>query len=252
MTGSDTPPIGAPCWIDLSSTDVDRSRSFYSQLFGWKAEEPSEEFGGYFMFTNGGAPVAGGMPAMPDQPAPNAWHVFLADADAAKTAEVVPAAGGQVPMPILPVADLGVTGFFVDSAGAAIGCWQPGTFSGFTGMGQPGVPAWFELHTNDYDAALAFYRDVFKWDLQPMGDSPGFRLATLTIDGQPRAGVYDASAGGEPSKWYIYFGVADTDATVAQALELGGTLTEAAKDTPYGRMASIDDPAGAAFKLVSV
>ena len=63
---------GAPCWMDLSTSDATVAREFYPALFGWTAEAPSEEFGGYFMFNHKGVPVAGGMPAMPDTPTSSA------------------------------------------------------------------------------------------------------------------------------------------------------------------------------------
>ena len=62
---SPTAQPGAPCWIDLLTSDPGRSRAFYGQLFGWTAEEASPEFGGYFMFLHNGAPVAGAMPNAP-------------------------------------------------------------------------------------------------------------------------------------------------------------------------------------------
>ena len=54
-------PIGAPCWIDLLTSDEARAREFYTGVFGWTAGEGSSEFGGYFMFLRDGVPVAGGM-----------------------------------------------------------------------------------------------------------------------------------------------------------------------------------------------
>ncbi len=66
MTTRDAAPLGAACWTDLWTSDVDGSRAFYSQLFDWQAEDPSPEFGGYFMFTRQGVPVAGGMGDMGD------------------------------------------------------------------------------------------------------------------------------------------------------------------------------------------
>ena len=53
-------PNGAPIWADLLSSDIERTRSFYSQLFGWEASEPNEEFGGYVSFTNGAGLRMGG------------------------------------------------------------------------------------------------------------------------------------------------------------------------------------------------
>lgn len=56
MPTRDTAPIGAPCWIDLVTSDTERSRAFYCELFGWTAKQPAEEFGGYFNFTRDGVP----------------------------------------------------------------------------------------------------------------------------------------------------------------------------------------------------
>jgi predicted enzyme related to lactoylglutathione lyase len=48
----------------------------------------------------------------------------------------------------------------------------------------------------------------------------------------------------------VYFGTADTDATLARIDELGGSTVVPAEDTPYGRLATAADPTGAIFKLV--
>ena len=61
MTKRESAPPGVPCWADLWTSDVEGSREFYGRLFGWEAQEPSAEFGGYFMFNRHGVPVAGGM-----------------------------------------------------------------------------------------------------------------------------------------------------------------------------------------------
>ena len=77
MTTRDRAPSGAPCWTDLFTSDVEGSRKFYSELFGWEALEPSAEFGGYFMFSLSGREVAGCMGDMGDIKADNAWKVYL-------------------------------------------------------------------------------------------------------------------------------------------------------------------------------
>ena len=55
---------------------------------------------------------------------------------------------------------------------------------------------------------------------------------------------------GVPSLWTVYFRTADADADVAKAVELGATVVEPTEDTPYGRLAGLNDPTGAYFKLV--
>ena len=56
MSTRDRAPLGAPCWADLWTSDVDGSRAFYSEVFGWEAQEADPQFGGYFMFTRDGCP----------------------------------------------------------------------------------------------------------------------------------------------------------------------------------------------------
>ena len=46
MTNRAGAPLGAPCWVDLWTSDVARARRFYAELFGWEALEPSLEHGG--------------------------------------------------------------------------------------------------------------------------------------------------------------------------------------------------------------
>jgi predicted enzyme related to lactoylglutathione lyase len=120
-------------------------------------------------------------------------------------------------------------------------------------LGEPGTPAWFELHTRDYDATVRFYRDVFRWDTHEVSDSPEFRYTTLGEGDGQLAGIMDATAflpEGAPACWSVYFGTSDTDATLAKVVELGGTVVQPAEDTPYGRLAVAADSTGAQFKLV--
>jgi hypothetical protein len=66
------------------------------------------------------------------------------------------------------------------------------------------------------------------------------------------AGIGDANAflpEGVPAHWSIYWETDDADATVAKVKSLGGAVVLDAADTPYGRLATVTDPAGAQFKL---
>ena len=49
--------------------------------------------------------------------------------------------------------------------------------------------------------------------------------------------------------WLVYFQVADIDASVQLALELGARVQEGVKSGPVGRMARLLDPQGAPFGL---
>ena len=254
MPVRDTAPAGAPCWVDLLTSDAERSRDFYSQVFGWTATEPQEQFGGYFNFSKNGVLVAGGMPKQPGMEAPETWSVYLATDDAQKTLEAATAHGGQIMLPAMQVADLGTMGMVADAGGAAIGLWQPGLHKGFGVLAEAGAPAWFEVYTRDYEATIAFYRDVFGWDTQAISDTPEFRYTIAQHDSDQLAGIMDASGflpEGAQARWMVYFGTDDTDATLATITSLGGSVIRPAEDTPYGRQAEAADPTGAHFKLVA-
>ena len=246
--------IGAPCWVDLMTSDTAASRTFYTELFGWDAEEPTPEFGGYFNFTKDGVRIAGCMSSQDDPGRPDMWSIYLATDDAAKTLELAASHGGQVIVSAMPVGDLGVMAYVVDPGGAAIGVWQPGQHQGFLTLGEPAAPGWFELHTRDYAKALDFYRDVFGWETEVAGDTPEFRYTVQKHGEDQMAGVMDASnflPEGVPAHWSVYFAVADTDVALAKIVELGGSVVMPAENTPYGRLAVAADPTGAQFKLVA-
>jgi uncharacterized protein len=246
-------PNGAPCWIDIMTSNPDATRSFYESLFGWTTIDPGPDYGGYVNFHLDGEPVAGCMKNTPEMQMPDVWSVYLATDDAKATVDAAAAHGGGVIVPAMDVLELGTMAVVSDAGQAAIGLWQPNQFPGITVLAEPGAPGWFELHTRDYDAALQFYRDVFGWDTFAVSDVPEFRYTTLGKDEAAAAGVMDATAflpEGVPAHWSVYFQTADADATLAQAVALGGAVVQPAEDTPYGRLAVASDVTGTVFKLV--
>ncbi len=253
MPTRDSAIPGAPCWIELFSSDLDRNRSFYEQLFGWTSEAAGEELGGYVTFSKDGVAVAGAMANDGQSGYPDTWTVYLASEDTETTLKSASNSGGQVLLGPMQIADIGHMGVVADPGGAAIGVWQPGTFHGFGVVDEPNAPGWFELFTRDFDAAVGFYREVFGWDTREMGDSDDFRYTVLQHGDAQLAGIMDAGGflpEGTPAQWSIYFRVADADATLARVEELGGSIVQPAEDTTYGRLAQATDPVGTRFKLI--
>lgn len=243
---------GAPCWVDLMTSDPAASRQFYGEVFGWTAEEPNEELGGYFNFRKDGVRIAGGMASQPGAPVTDVWSVYLASDDAQKTLDTAVGEGGQLHVPAMQVQDLGTMAFLADPGGAGIGVWQPGTHQGFGLVDEPGTPSWFEVHTRDYDAVVAFYRAVFGWETRVESDTQDFRYTTLQYGDQPLAGVMDATnflAPDAPSCWSVYWAVSSADETARRIVDLGGSLVHPPHDSPYGRLVAAADSTGATFKL---
>lgn len=254
MTTRDATVPGTPCWADLWTSDVAGTRRFYCELFGWEALDPDPSYGGYFNFSRRGTWIAGCMGDMGDMQATDTWKPYLSTADMAKTMDAAEAAGARIVLRGEPVGDLGVQGVLVDPTGAVIGLWQPGTWSGFSVLEEHGAPSWFELHTRDHAGAVAFYRDVFDFEIGTVGDSAQFRYSTLRRPGadDDLAGVCDDDGvlpEDQAAHWAIYWEVDDVDAAAARVEELGGTVHSGARATPYGRIAVVSDPTGAPFML---
>ena len=247
---------GDPCWIDLMTSDPDRSRAFYGEVFGWTSESAGPEFGGYVNFSLDGRRVAGAMQKPAESPAPDTWSVYLRSDDIDATVAAASANGASVHVPPMQVGPIGSMAFLADVGGAAIGVWQPSggpeAHSGFAAIDEPGAPSWFELHTRDFASSVAFYETVFGWDAHNVADLDEFRYTTLGEGDEQRAGVMDATAWlpeGVPAHWSVYVQVADVDATIATATALGASVQDGPEDTPYGRLATLADPTGARFKL---
>jgi uncharacterized protein len=242
--------LGAPCWIDLYSSDTERAKDFYGRLFGWTTFDPGPEYGGYVIFQRDGKAVAGCMGNTGEEGHPDAWTTYLHSDDAARTVEAAREKGAAVIVEPMEITQNGRMAMVVDPGGAAIGIWEPKEVKGFEVRGEPGTATWFELHTHAYDDSVGFYRDVFGWDAHTVADEPDFRYTTLGEGESGLAGIMDASGHWTgPSAWEVYFEVEDADAAAALAQELGGTLLDGPHDTPYGRLAGLTDPTGTRFRL---
>jgi len=246
----------APAWVDLSSKDAAASRTFYSNLFGWKVEvADNPEAGGYALAKLGGKDVAGIGPVQ-DPNAPSAWMVYIGTRDADATAKQVEAAGGKVIAPPFDVLKSGRMAVFQDPAGAFISVWQPDEMFGAEVMGKAGSYGWAELNSRGFDAAKDFYAKVFGWTqkVSPMGEGQG-DYTEFQIDGQSIAGGMEMNPmipKEVPSYWQVYFMADDVDKTHKKAVDLGAQEMLPPQDFPGGRFSILSDPQGASFGLMSM
>ena len=137
------------------------------------------------------------------------------------------------------------------------GLWQARAVGGYARVNEPGAVCWNEVHTTDPARAREFYRRVFGYVYESIGD-PEFPYSTAKLhadDEIPVAGVF-APPGGLPdgvsAYWLTWFGTADTDATVAAVVDRGGSVLLEAEESPFGRSAVVAGPQGEAFGVISV
>ena len=253
MTNRANAPIGAPCWVDLCTSDVALSRWFYCELFGWEAQPPNPEHGGYFMFTRHGVPVAGAMSDMGDMRKTNAWMPFLATDDIGRTLQLAREFGASAHAPAMAVDNLGSRALVADPSGAVIGIWQPGTFPGFTVINEPGAVLFVAIDVHDYHAQIEFYRQVLGWEpVEEEVDGHHYAGFMDPETGRPLAGIGDEVENLEPGElpgWWIIWQCDDVDSAATKVRSLGGNVIREPQDGGLGRSTRVADPTGACFWL---
>jgi predicted enzyme related to lactoylglutathione lyase len=251
-----TAVINKPAWVDLSTTDAEAARDFYSKLFGWNLEVSDDpQYGGYATAKLGEQSVAGIGPKQEGDQGPTAWSLYIGTDDVDRLAQKVRDAGGNVLAEPFDVGDQGRMAVFADPSGAVISGWQAAGMSQFT-SGVPQSFGWAELNARGLERAIAFYETVFGWthSEQPFGE--GEVYTSLESGGVPIAGALEMSPqlpAETPSYWLVYFTVAspaEVDAGFKKAIELGGRELVAAQDMPGGRFAIVSDPQGASFGIL--
>jgi uncharacterized protein len=239
-----------PVWMDLGTRNMEASKRFYSELFGWTtSESPDPDLGGYTVYQLDGKAV-GGVMDLGDNPAPNSWLPYIGVSDVRATVDAVKAAGGEVLVEPMDVKTHGSMAVIRDAAGAAIGLWQPGDNPGWDVHGQALSVCWNELHTDETEAAKRFYGEVFGWVAKTQ-TFPGGEYTTFSRDGGDDFAGMGGLMGAPVAHWLTYIAVDDCDATAAKAKELGATvLTEPADIPEVGRFAVLIDPEQAAFAVL--
>jgi predicted enzyme related to lactoylglutathione lyase len=252
--GTPTYAPGTPMWVDHTSGDLQASVRFYSDLFGWQAQDMGEEAGHYTMYTSNGKVVAADTPPM-SPGTPPSWSTYISTANAEETARKVDAAGGKTLVAPMQVMDQGSMGVFMDPTGAVFAVWQPAAMHGAELVNQPVSFSWNELATRDLDAAKTFYGRVFDWGVKSNKMPDGSEYVEWQVAGRSVGGgtgmgsMYPPQV---PPHWLVYFTVANTDATLKKAQDLGARVMTPAMDIPQGRFAVLADPQGAAFAIIQL
>jgi hypothetical protein len=118
----------------------------------------------------------------------------------------------------------------------------------------PGTFSWVDLATTDAAAATAFYGELFGWEPADTPAGEGRTYTMLRLDGDDVGALFEMGpemrARGVPPTWTSYVTVEDANAVAARTRELGGAVHAEPFDVMQaGRMALLEDPAGAMFAV---
>lgn len=113
-----------------------------------------------------------------------------------------------------------------------------------------GNSGWIGHAGPDQAKAKAFYRDILDWTINEMPMQDGSSYAAAVV-GETAIGGFSPMPEDNGS-WTVFFTVADVDASVAKAEAKGAMILQSAMDMPgVGRMATLSDPQGARFALIT-
>lgn len=244
---------GTFSWADLSTTDQDGAKAFYTALFGWDVQDnPVGDEMVYSMMMVGDKPVSAISPQPQQQRelgVPPMWNSYVTVENADAALEKAKELGGTVHAPAFDVMDVGRMGVVADPQGAFFEVWQPKATIGAELVNGHGMLSWNELHTSDLEDATRFYTGLFGWTTSDM-DMGGDTYRVVSVDGHGNGGLSTMLPPGAPPHWLVYFGTSDIDASVAKIAELGGTVVQAPMDIGEGNQIAVaQDPQGAWFAL---
>ncbi len=253
-------PPGAFCWAEVGTVEPQRTKAFYSELFGWKYEDkPAGQFGVYTMCQMKGKDLAGLYELPPEllkRGVPPHWMPYVSVVNADASCQEIAKHGGKVEQGPFDVMDVGRMAICKDPTDATFSIWQSKAHTGSAVMGDGGTPCWFELATKGVDKAERFYTGVFQWGVK-QSNAAGFPYREIHAPGvlMPMGGMMELmpEQGPVPPHWMIYFLVGDCDGDSERAKRLGGKVIVPPMDIPtVGRFSVLADPAGATFSIIKL
>lgn len=241
---------GSFCFAELNTADMERDKRFYGKLLGWDVFDVPSAGGGYSLFRLRGRDVAG---LHLSAAGPHGWLLYAAvdDADAAvgRAREL----GAAVEAAPFDVPGIGRMAMLRDPAGAAVALWQAAGHPGARIVDEPGAMHFSELLARDAPAARGFYSSLFGWRIAEV-EAPTGRYTLFLGEGDRAVAGMAAIApdwGRVEPRWQPYFQVADCDAAMTRARQLGGGVHVGPLDIPdAGRLSVLTDAGGAAFVVV--
>ena len=249
---------GTPSWVDLSTSDQDGAKEFYSALFGWEYEDnpmgPGMTYSRGMIDGSAAAAMYQQQQGEADMGLPSHWNVYITVDDVDAVAAQAKAMGCTVFAESMDVFEAGRMCVLQDPTGALIQFWKPITEIGCEVRDEHGALCWAELMTTDQEGAGDFYTGLLgigiNKDMMPTPDGGQYHLL-MTANG-PVAGVMELPQNlidmNVPSHWEISFRVDDAEATVKAATSMGATVLFGPETMDMvGTVAVMQDPQGAVF-----
>jgi predicted enzyme related to lactoylglutathione lyase len=244
---------GRILWYELMTTDMKAAEKFYQAVVGWTVKSFDASPDPYDMWHRAdGMPVGGVMKIPQGMNFPPHWGMYVGVPKLEDAVAHVQKAGGSTLSPVIDIPDIGRMQTVRDPQGVAFSVYEPSSPPLPEAEPQAGDASWHELHTNDAEAAMKFYTDLFGWqpteamDMGLMGKYHMFGRS-FPLGGMMKKMPQMANV---PPHWAIYFHVPDIKAAAEKIKANGGQILNGPMEVPGGDwIINGMDPQGAAFSL---
>ena len=241
MTSADV--HGKFLWHELMTTDPSAAGTFYSKVFGWKAQ-PWDQDPSYTLWMAAHGP-AGGMMRSPGAGSPH-WIAYVGVRDVSATVATVEQRGGRVQKGVTEMSTGAKYAVLADPQGSVFGVYSPSGDGSGAGAEEF---TWHELGASDHAAAFRFYQDVFGWEQLGTHDMGGMgQYLLFGRGGQQLGGMYTLPSGmaGSGPRWLAYARSASVPKLAEATKSAGGRVLNGPQEVPGGSwIVQLADPQGA-------
>ena len=249
-------PRGRFVWHELSTTDPEAAKAFYTALIGWEAKPMEGSDPPYTVFGLGEA-MLGGLVKLPPEAAANGapphWLGYVTVPDVDATTARAKELGATDLVPPMDIPNMGRFSVLKDPQGAVIATWHAvGEEGGLDTVPEVSRFSWHELYATNWEEAFAFYSELFGWkklEAVDMGEMGIYQLFGRTD--VPLGGMFNKPPDlPAPPHWLYYIRVPDVNKAMEKVKSLGGQVLMGPIEVPGGDwIAQCMDPQGAAFAL---
>jgi predicted enzyme related to lactoylglutathione lyase len=241
-------------WYELTATDVEAAKAFYSAVVGWKTAETSAGPAGYTLFVAGDTPAAG-LTKLPEALRTRIlpqWSGYVGVEDVDAAAARVKQLGGTLYIPPTDLPNSSRFSVIADPQMAMLALVKGQARQDESGQpGTPGRIAWHELLTSDLDKAFAFYGALFGWKKAHARSGPDGTYQNFAIGKETVGGMGLKPADCPRPLWFYYINVAGVEAAAKRVRSHGGRVLDGPIAVPGGAwVAHCRDPQGVPFSLI--
>ncbi|MBS0388040.1 MAG: VOC family protein [Proteobacteria bacterium] len=245
-------------WTELLCSDAASAAAFYARILPWQSQ-PFSPGSPYLVFSGAdGAPIAGNMSLPAEARAMGTvphWRAYIGAADVDAIVAQASRLGARILEPARDLPAVGRAALLADPEGARFGVYRPLIESGPSATPGEAPFPWYELAARSRETALAFYQQLFGWELRaPMDMGGGFFYQTFGLGSQDFGGCYTIPADRSmPPAWCPYARSSSADEVAGKVVAAGGQLCHGPVDVPNGgRIVQFFDPQHAMFAVVSM